>query len=296
MVGSKSIPLSEVLQMDEEQLLVFTVSRIPRTLALVLTGIGLSVAGFIMQQIAQNKFVSPTTAGSLDAAKLGILVGLIAMPSISLTGKIFFSLIFGFICSLIFILLVKRIKVKDIIIVPLLGIMFGNVLSAIATFFGVKYNIVQNMQGWMLGDFSSVLQGQYESIYLIVPVVIIAYIFAYQFTLVGIGESFAKNLGINYNFFLYTGLIVVSLTVSATVVTVGAIPFLGLVVPNVVRIYMGDNLKRNLFYVAIYGALFLLVSDIFGRWVIAPYEIPIGMMVGIVGGIIFFYLIFRKNN
>lgn len=296
MVGTKSIPLSEVLKMDETQLLVFTVSRIPRTLSLILTGVGLSVAGFIMQQIAQNKFVSPTTAGSLDAAKLGILMGILWLPDISLFGKITFSLVFSFVCSLIFILLAKRIKFKDIILVPLLGIMFGNVLNAIATFFAVKHNIVQNMQGWMMGDFSSVLQGQYESIYLIVPVVIVAYLFAYQFTMIGMGESFSKNLGLNYNTYLYIGLIVVALTVSASVVTVGAIPFLGLVIPNLVRIYKGDHLKKNLVYIALYGALFLLVSDILGRIIIAPYEIPIGLMVGIIGGIIFFFLLIRRER
>lgn len=282
--------------MDETQLLVFTVSRIPRTLSLILTGVGLSVAGFIMQQIAQNKFVSPTTAGSLDAAKLGILMGILWLPDISLFGKITFSLVFSFVCSLIFILLAKRIKFKDIILVPLLGIMFGNVLNAIATFFAVKHNIVQNMQGWMMGDFSSVLQGQYESIYLIVPVVIVAYLFAYQFTMIGMGESFSKNLGLNYNTYLYIGLIVVALTVSASVVTVGAIPFLGLVIPNLVRIYKGDHLKKNLVYIALYGALFLLVSDILGRVVIAPYEIPIGLMVGIIGGVIFFFLLIRRER
>lgn len=282
--------------MDETQLLVFTVSRIPRTLSLILTGVGLSVAGFIMQQIAQNKFVSPTTAGSLDAAKLGILMGILWLPDISLFGKITFSLVFSFVCSLIFILLAKRIKFKDIILVPLLGIMFGNVLNAIATFFAVKHNIVQNMQGWMMGDFSSVLQGQYESIYLIIPVVIVAYLFAYQFTMIGMGESFSKNLGLNYNTYLYIGLIVVALTVSASVVTVGAIPFLGLVIPNLVRIYKGDHLKKNLVYIALYGALFLLVSDILGRVVIAPYEIPIGLMVGIIGGVIFFFLLIRRER
>lgn len=296
MVGSKSIPITELLKMDEQQLLIFTVSRIPRTLSLILTGVGLSVSGFIMQQIAQNKFVSPTTAGSLDAAKLGILLGLIWLPDLSFFGKILFSLIFSFISTLIFVLLTKRIQVKDIILVPLLGIMFGNVLNAIATFFAVKNNIVQNVQGWLMGDFSSILQGQYETIYLIIPVVVVAYVFAYQFTLIGMGESFSKNLGLSYNSYLTIGLIVVSLTISATVVTVGAIPFLGLVIPNIVRIYKGDHLKKNLIYIALFGAIFLLVCDILGRVIIAPYEIPIGLMVGIIGGIIFFILLMRRDR
>lgn len=296
MVGSKSIAINELFSMDEEQFLVFTASRIPRTLSLLITGAGISVAGFIMQQIAQNKFVSPTTAGTLDAAKMGILFALIFLPDVGLFGKISFAMVFCFVASLIFILLIKRIQIKDIVIVPLLGIMFGNVLSAIATYFAIKYNIVQNVEGWLMGDFSGILQGQYETLYLIVPIVAISYLFAYQFTLIGMGESFSKNLGVSYNTFLYIGLLLVSLTVSASVVTVGVIPFLGLIIPNLVRMYKGDNLHKNLPFIAMYGALFLLVSDIFGRVIIAPYEIPIGLMVGVIGGLIFFYLIFRRQK
>lgn len=295
-VGNQSIAPSQIFEMDEIQLLVFTVSRIPRTLALLLSGAGISIAGFIMQQLAQNKFVSPTTAGSLDAAKLGILVGLLWFPQASLLLKITLSLVFCFGAGLIFILLVKRLKVKDIILIPLIGIMFGNILNAMATFFAVKYNIVQNMEGWLIGDFSHVLQGQYESIYIIFPVVVLTYIFANQFTLVGMGESFSKNLGLSYNTFLMIGLLAVALTVSATVVTVGTIPFLGLVVPNIVRIYKGDNLKKVLPLTAWFGALLLLVCDIFGRLIIFPYEIPIGLMVGVLGGTIFFLLLLKMNK
>lgn len=295
-VGNQEISPLEVFNMDETQLLVFTISRIPRTLALLLSGAGIAVAGFIMQQIAQNKFVSPTTAGSLDAAKLGILFGLVWFPQAGLLYKILFSLLFCFSTGLIFILMIKRLKVKDIILIPLIGIMFGNILSAIATFFALKYGIVQNVEGWLIGDFSSVLQGQYESIYLIFPVVLITYIFANQFTLIGMGETFAKNLGLNYNTFMYLGLLSVSLTVSVTVVTVGAIPFLGLIVPNIVRIFKGDNLKKVLPLTAWFGALFLVLCDVLGRLIIAPYEIPIGLMVGIVGGVIFFVLLIKMNK
>lgn len=295
-VGNKSISISEIFSLSDDQLFVFTISRVPRTLALLLAGSGIAIAGFIMQQIAQNRFVSPTTAGSLDAAKLGILFGMIWIPQVGLLYKILLSLVFCFGASLIFIFLIKRIRVKDIILVPLIGIMFGNILNAIATFFAVKFGIVQNVQGWLIGDFSNVLQGQYESIYLILPVVVITYLFANQFTLIGMGESFSKNLGLNHNTYLYIGLLCVSLTVSATIVTVGAIPFLGLIVPNIVRMFKGDNLQKNLPFTALFGAAFLLICDILGRIIIAPYEIPIGLMVGIIGGIIFFFLIIKRRS
>src|SRR5690625_2444217 len=295
-VGNQAIAPSRVFGMDEIQFLVFTVSRIPRTLALLLSGAGIAVAGFIMQQIAQNKFVSPTTAGSLDAAKLGILVGLLWFPHLGLIQKILLSLLFCFAAGVAFILLIKRLKIKNVILIPLIGIMFGSILSAIATFFAIKYNIVQNVEGWLIGDFSGVLQGQYETIYLIFPVVIVTYILANQFTLIGMGENFSKNLGLNYNTYMFLGLLCVSLTVSVTVVTVGTIPFLGLIVPNVVRIYKGDNLKKVLPLTAWFGAVFLLVCDILGRIIIAPYEIPIGLMVGMLGGLIFFLLLMRINK
>lgn len=109
------------------------------------------------------------------------------------------------------------------------------------------------------------------------------------------GESFSKNLGLNYQSIVLIGLFCVALTVSVTVVTVGAIPFLGLVVPNVVSMIYGDNLKRTLPITALMGAVFLLIADIVGRIVIFPYELPIGLTIGVLGGIFFFFLILKRK-
>lgn len=282
--------------MDGDKLLVFTIARIPRAVALILTGAGLGIAGFIMQQLSQNKFVSPTTAGSLEAAKMGILFSLIYIPQVSMMGKMAFAMVFTLMASFLFMIMVRRVRFRSSIFIPLIGIMFGNILAAIATFFAFKYNIIQNVQEWMIGDFSAVLQGQYETIYIILPTVLLAYAYADRFTIVGMGESFAKNLGISYSTVVNIGLFAVSLTVSATVVTVGAIPFVGLIIPNVVSILFGDNLRRTLPLTALFGALFLLICDVLGRIIIFPYEIPIGLMVGMIGGIVFLLLILKRNK
>lgn len=293
--GVKSIQWSDLWN-NTDKMQVFLISRIPRTLALLLVGAGLSIAGFVMQQLSQNKFVSPTTSGALEGAKLGILVALIVLPDSSLLVKIFSALAFTFLTSFVFIFFVNQIRHRSSIFIPLVGLMFASILASISTFFAYKHNIVQNTQEWMLGDFSAVLQGQYETIYLILPVVLISYFYADRFTIAGMGESFAKNLGISYRSIVNLGLLSVSLVVSASVVTVGTIPFVGLIIPNMVSLFVGDNLRRALPFSAFAGAIFLLICDIIGRLLIFPYEIPIGMMVGVIGGVTFFVMILKKNR
>ncbi len=292
--GIKDIRFSELF-VESDKWMFFLISRIPRTLSLVLTGAGLSIAGFVMQQLSQNKFVGPTTAGALDAAKMGILFSLIFIPGASLMGRMFSALIFTFLASLVFMLIVKRLRFQNSIFIPLVGIMFGNILGAIATFFAYKNNIVQNTQEWLLGDFSAVMEGQYEAIYLILPAVVLIYLYADHFTIVGMGDSFAKNLGLSYSTIVNIGLFSVSLVVSSSIVTVGAIPFVGLIVPNMISMVSGDNLRKTLPYCAFLGAILLLFCDILGRLVVFPYEIPIGMTVGIVGGIVFLVMIIKRK-
>lgn len=273
---------------------VFFISRIPRTISLILAGVGLSISGLIMQQISLNKFVSPTTAGSLDAAKLGILMSLILLPSVDPIYRMGFAFLFTVLASVVFMQMINKIQYRSVIYIPLLGIMFGLVLSAIGTFFGYKYDIVQNMSTWLIGDFSQVLQGNYELIYISLPIVALTYLYANQLTALGLGKEMAKNLGINYNLIILVGLICISLTVSSVMITAGSIPFLGLIVPNMVSIIYGDNLKKSLPYTAVFGAILLLVCDIASRLVIYPYEIPIGLTVSIVGGISFLVLLRKR--
>ncbi|MDK7374045.1 iron chelate uptake ABC transporter family permease subunit [Weeksella virosa] len=294
-IGVKEIPLRSIFSLSDDEIMILAISRIPRTIALILTGVGLSISGFIMQQIAQNKFVAPSTAGTLDAAKMGILLSIISFQHISVFGKTLIALSFTLLATCIFIIMIRRIRTKNTIFIPLIGIMYGNILNAISTFYAYKNNIVQSVQGWMMGDFSSVLQGNYESIYFILPAVVITYLYANEFVVVGMGENFSKNLGLNYHSVVYIGLFCVALTVSITVVTIGAIPFLGLIIPNVVSMIHGDNLKRTLPYTAIYGAIFLIICDLIGRIIIFPYEVPIGLTIGIVGGIFFSFLILKRK-
>lgn len=254
---------------------------------------GLSVSGVILQHIVRNKFVEPATSGGLDAAKLGILVSLTMLPNASTSSKMIFALVFCFASSLLFILIISRIKFKSAVLIPVLGLMYGSVLRSIAEFYAYRHNILQSMQGWLLGDFSRVIQGHYELIYIILPIIVLAYIYAHRFTVLGMGEDMAASLGLGYAATAALGLMLVSVTVAASVITIGAIPFVGLVIPNLVALKYGENLSRTLPVVALGGACLLLICDIFGRLVIYPFEVPIGLTAGGVGGVIFLVLIMK---
>ncbi|MDH1655758.1 iron chelate uptake ABC transporter family permease subunit [Pseudomonas mosselii] len=294
MVGASQMSWSALWSASDDAWLTLTASRLPRLAALVLTGVGLSVCGVILQQIVRNRFVEPATCGGLDAAKLGILVALTVLPGAGVSGRMLFALVFCLLASLVYVAIIRRIRFTNLVLVPVIGLMYGSLLSAIAEFYAYRHNILQSMQGWLLGDFSRVIEGNYEIIYLILPIVVITYLYAQRFTVLGMGEGMATSLGLNYAATAILGLALVAVTVSATVITVGAIPFVGLVVPNLVALRYGEHLKRTLPIVAMCGAALLLACDILGRLLIHPYEVPIGLTAGGVGGVLFLLLILWK--
>ena len=293
LVGAREIDL---LSLDSDAWLTLTASRLPRLAALVLTGVGLAVCGVILQHLLRNKFVEPGTTGGLDAAKLGILVSLGVAPAASASVRMLFALLCCFAASLVFLAIIRRLRFQNTLLVPVIGLMYGGVLSAIAEFYAYRHNILQSMQGWLLGDFSKVVQGNYEIIYLILPIVALAYLYAQRFTVMGMGEGMATSLGLNYAATAALGLLLVAVTVAATVITIGSIPFVGLVIPNLVALYYGENLSRTLPIVALGGAALLLACDILGRLLIFPFEVPIGLTAGIVGGGLFLALIVWRQR
>lgn len=293
LLGARQMVWSDLLSFSGDAWLTLTASRLPRLAALVLTGAGLSVCGVILQHIVRNKFVEPGTTGGLDAAKLGILVALTVMPAAGTLSRMLFALVFCLMASLLFIAVIRRIQFRNLVLVPVVGLMYGSVLTSIAEFYAYSHNILQSMQGWLLGDFSRVVQGHYEILYIIFPVVMLAYLYAHRFTVLGMGEDIATSLGLGYAATAIIGLVLVALTISATVIAVGAIPFVGLVVPQLVAMRCGENLRRTLPLVALGGASLLLACDIAGRLMMYPFEVSIGLTAGAVGGVMFLALIVR---
>ncbi|MFE8700720.1 ABC transporter permease [Cytobacillus sp. FJAT-54145] len=294
-VGVSSISPLDIFNLSEDQIEILLISRIPRLISILIAGMAMSIVGLIMQQLTRNKFVSPTTAGTMDSARLGILVALILFPTAGMLEKMFVAFGFALLGTFVFMKILDKIKFKDAIFIPLVGLMFGNIVGSITTFFAYKHDLIQSIGSWLHGDFSMILKGRYEILYIAIPAVIVAYIFANRFTIAGMGEDFSTNLGLNHKQVVNIGLVIVALVSSVVMLTVGALPFLGLIIPNIVTIYQGDNLKKSLNHTAVLGAAFVLFCDILGRVIIFPYEVSIGLTVGVIGSGIFLYLLIRRR-
>lgn len=296
-VGVLDVNFAGLLNGDGEQIEIFLISRLPRLLAILCTGIGMSVAGLIMQQLCMNKFVSPTTGATISSAQFGILLALLFMPKSTLWGRALFAFVFAIAGTWIFVWFIQRIQFKDVIMVPLVGIMFGNVITGITNYFAYKYEMSQALSTWLVGHFSMVLRGRYELVYLVVPLVILAFVFANHFNIVGMGRDFSKNLGVHYNFVLFMGLSIAAMITASVVVVVGSISYIGLIVPNLIAMFKGDKIRGTLVDTALFGSIFVLICDMIGRSIIAPYELPIELIIGIVGSIIFIaMLLYRLNH
>ena len=295
-IGVKDIAPWDIFRLGEDQVHILLASRFPRLISLIIAGVSLSVIGLIMQQLTRNKFVSPTTAGTMDCARLGILVAMVLFASAGPLVKMGIAFVFALAGTFVFMKILDKVKYKDTIFVPLVGLMFGSIVGSITTFFAYKYDLIQNISSWLQGNFSMIIKGRYELLYISIPVVIIAYLYANRFTVAGMGETFSVNLGLNYKQVMNIGLVIIALVTSVVILTVGMIPFLGLIIPNIVSIYQGDHLRKNLPHTALLGAVFVLGCDILGRLVIYPYEIPIGLTVGVLGSGIFLYLLVRSRR
>lgn len=295
-IGVLDLSPAALLAGDFDQLQILLISRLPRLLAILCTGVGMSVAGLIMQQLCMNKFVSPTTGATISSAQLGILLALLFMPASTLIGRALFAGIFAVLGTWLYIAFIQRIQFKDVIMVPLVGIMFGNVIGGVTNFLAYKYEMTQALSTWLTGSFSMIIKGRYEIVWLVLPLVVLAFLFANHFNIAGMGKDFSGSLGVNYNVVLFLGLTIAALITASIVVVVGSISYVGLIVPNVVAMFKGDKIRGTLIDTALFGALFVLICDMIGRIVIAPFELPIELIIGILGSIIFILLLLYRLN
>lgn len=277
---------------DDLQLML--ISRLPRTFAIVLTGASMAVAGMIMQILLKNRFVEPSMVGASQSAALGLLLMALFFPAAALLIKMSVAAGAALLGMLLFIALSSRLPPTAQLMVPLVGIIFGGVIESITVFIAYEAEMMQLLSVWQQGEFSGVLLGRYELLWLTGILAFIAYLIADQLTIVGLGKTVSINLGLNHTSILWAGLLIIALITALVVVTVGNIPFIGLVVPNIASRLMGDKLRQSLPIVALMGATMVLLCDIIGRIIRFPFEIPVATVFGVIGTILFLWLLLRK--
>lgn len=275
---------------------MFAVTRIPRTIALVLAGAAMAMSGLVMQLLTQNRFVEPTTTGTTEWAGLGLLTMLVLFPTASLLAKMSVAILFAFIGTMIFFLFLQRVSLKASLTVPIVGIMLGSVVGAFSTFFALSTDKLQSMGIWLAGSFTSVIRGQYEVLWIVAIVAVAIYIVADRFTVAGLGEEIATNVGLNYRQVMLLGTALIAVATGVVTVVIGNLPFLGLIVPNIISMIRGDDLRSNLPWVCLLGIAITTVCDLIGRTIIMPFEIPVSLILGVLGAIVFIFLLLRQRK
>lgn len=275
---------------------MFQITRIPRTIALVLAGAAMAMAGLVMQLLTQNRFVEPTTTGTTEWAGLGLLTVMVLVPQPSIPLRMVGAIVAAFIGTMVFFAFLRRVSLTSSLIVPIVGIMLGAVVGAVSTYFALATDSLQAIGVWFAGSFTSVLRGQYEMLWIVALVGAVIFFVADRLTIAGLGEEIATNVGVNYDRVILLGTALIAVTTGVVTVVVGNLPFLGLIVPNIVSMVRGDDLRSNLPWVCLLGIAIVTVCDIIGRTIIMPFEVPVSLILGVVGAVVFILLLLRQRR
>ena len=275
---------------------MFALTRIPRTAALVLAGAAMAVSGLVMQMLTQNRFVEPTTTGTTEWAGLGLLAVTIVAPTATIATRMGVAIVTSFVGTMIFFLILRRLTLTSSLVVPIVGIMLGAVVGAVSSYLALATDTLQNLSVWFAGSFTSVFRGQYEPLWIVAGVVAVIVVVADRFTVAGLGKDVATNIGVSYERVVLLGAALVAVATGVVTVVVGNLPFVGLVVPNVVALLRGDDLRSNLPWVCLTGVAIVTVCDLIGRTIIMPFEVPVSLVLGIVGAVVFIAMILRGRR
>jgi len=274
--------------------------RLPRALLAGLVGSSLAVSGVAYQGVFRNPLADPYLLGVASGASFGAALAIV----IGISNKVVANLgvaVISFIFSLLAVFLVivfarqgNKIPITNLI---LAGAVLGSSFSAASSFLMISSKEQTNsILSWLLGSFSL---ASWSKIFSILPFYIVALLLlvlsSRALNLLQLGEEQAMQLGLSVTKFKYALIIVATLATSAAVSVSGIIGFVGLMVPHAARLALGPNHKGLIISSALMGAIFLILADLLARTIIAPEEIPIGVITALVGGPFFLFLLRRAR-
>jgi iron complex transport system permease protein len=268
--------------------------RFPRALLAGLVGAGLSVSGVIFQALLRNPLADPYILGVSSGAAVGAIIAILMGLSTLSIGLPLAS----FIGALLTIFIVFNFGKQDGKIHPntllLAGVIIGSFLSALIMFF-ISISQKEELHTiifWLMGDFSF---SNPQAVYMISPYIFFGFIFLYlragQLNLILSGEESALQMGVDVERLKLISYLLASLITAASVSVCGLIGFVGLIVPHSVRLIFGPDHRLLLPSAALIGASFLIASDTFARTLLAPTELPVGVITAAFGGPFFIYLL-----
>ncbi len=292
-IGPRPLDWSHVLDPLSTDRYILMTSRLPRTISIIIAGASLSLAGLLAQTLTQNRFASPGTMGTVASARLGLVVALLCLPSASLVNRSIVAFLFSLAGTLLFIRVIDRIQLKENMMVAVIGLIYGNIIQALGTYLAIQYDLSQQLTAWLQGSFASLHSDNFQLIFVSLLALILTVAGSHYFAVLGLGRDLATELGIPFERIRLFAIALIAFASSAVLLTAGNIPFVGIVIPNLVSFMQGDHFRKNIGAVLLVGPIFLLLCDILSRLLIHPYEIPVALVVGILGSLLFIFLLLK---
>lgn len=280
--------------------------RLPRIVLAILTGTSLAVAGTVMQGLLRNPLVSPFTLGLSSAASFGAAVAIVAGPGILgayfyLSDDIFIvvmAFLFGWL-SMLLVYGISRARGTSQSTLILAGVVIGYIFQAgvMALKYLTNNEKLRDIVVWLMGGMWG---ASWDAVLLLLPLTLVSFVLlermAWDLNALAAGDDVAKNLGINVERFRLTGLMIATFGASCCLAFTGIIGFIGLMAPHICRMIIGNDHRYLIPCSALLGASILLISDTAARTVMSPIEIPVGIIMYVIGGIFFLFLIMRGQG
>ncbi|MHB8104673.1 MAG: FecCD family ABC transporter permease [Dehalococcoidales bacterium] len=275
--------------------------RLPRIILAGLVGAALAIAGATYQGLFRNPLADPYLIGVAQGASLGAVIGFLLPTAWNLSGIgviPVFAFIGAIVATLIVYLLARRGKSLPVTTLILAGVALSALLSSIVSYLILSSgNKLHSIIFWMMGSFSS---SQWSEVLIVLPYVAIGtaviIIFARMLNVMQLDEEQAQQLGVNVESFKLILLAAATLITAASVSFVGTIGFVGIIIPHTVRLIWGADHRYLLPLAILTGAIFMILTDLISRTILAPTEIPIGVITAICGAPFFLYLLRRRKK
>ena len=302
-VGRVSLTLSEIINVilnrDKESIAYNVVInlRLYRILISMLIGASLAISGSIYQGIFNNKLVSPDILGVSSGASVGACLAILLSLS-SLTTNIF-AFLFGLLSVGISLLIAHKVSFSSNIVLVLSGIAVSGFMSSIVgllKFLADNEFKLSEMTFWLLGDMSKVGRNELT---VILPIFIICFVLAvllsWRLDIISLGKKESIILGNNYDIYLIIYIIIATILTTTSVAICGIISWIGLIIPNIVRLILGNSNRNVLPIAALLGGVFLSIADTLAR-TLSPSEIPLSVITGIIGTPLFIFILFKRKK
>lgn len=279
--------------------------RLPRILLAILTGVSLAVAGAVMQGILRNPLVSPFTLGLASAASFGAAVAIVFGAGLAATLMVdpnYITVISAFAIGLLSMLLIygiSRMRGTGPATLILAGVVIGYIFQAGVLMLQYSSNNQQleNIVVWLMGGMWG---ASWDTIMILAPITLVSALLmglmAWNLNALAAGDDIAKSLGIRVERLRLFCLFITTLAASSCLAFTGVIGFIGLMAPHICRMIIGNDYRYLIPCSALIGGIILMISDTFARTIMAPQEIPVGIIMYVIGGIFFLFLILRGKE